>query len=229
MRTLGLIGGTSWVSTIDYYRIINTEVNRRLGGMNSAAIYMYSINYIELTPPADDAGWAPIGEKLTHIAQSLERAGADCMMICANTPHMVADTVQEGIRIPFIHIAEVTAAEILKTDIRKVGLLGTKFTMEKPFCTEKLCRAGITTIIPDDDDRLFVHDSIYNELGRGIFSPETKQRYLEIISRLTERDAEGIIFGCTEIPMLIKADECPVRSFDTMTIHAMAAVDFALG
>jgi len=229
MRTLGLIGGTSWVSTIDYYRIINSEINKRLGGMNSASIYMYSINYLELTPPIDESGWTRIGERLKDIAQNLERAGAECIMICANTPHLVADTVKAGITVPFIHIAEVTAEAILRTKVRHVALLGTKFTMERNFYTDKLSAAGISTIIPDEDDRSFIHNSIYNEMGKGIFSGETKQTYLKIISRLIDRGAEGIIFGCTEIPMLISAEDCPVPSFNTMMIHAMAAVEFALG
>ena len=229
MRTLGLIGGTSWVSTVDYYRIINSEVNRRLGGMSSAAMYMYSMDFRELAPPADDAGWAVIGERLSSIAQSLERAGAECIMICANSPHMVADTVQSRIGVPFIHIAKVTADAILKTSVRKVGLLGTRFTMERPFYTDTLTAAGITTMIPDDDDREFIHSSIYGDFSRGVFNAEAKQRFLEIISRLTDRGAEGVIFGCTEIPILIKAEECPVPSFNTLAIHAMAAVEFALG
>jgi aspartate racemase len=229
MRTLGLIGGTSWLSTIDYYRIINSEINRRLGGINSASIYMYSMNFIELTPPTDESGWTRIGERLQGIAHNLERAGADCIMICANTPHLVADTVKAGITVPFIHIAEVTAEAILRTDVRKVALLGTKFTMERTFYTDKLSAAGITTIIPDDDERMFIHNSIYNEMGKGIFSDETKQTYLKIIARQIERGAEGIIFGCTEIPMLIRPEDCPVPSFDTTMIHAMAAVEFALG
>lgn len=223
-----MIGGTSYVSTIDYYRIINAEVNRRLGGLNSAQILMYSINFKELTPPSGDAGWKPIGERLGGIARTLEASGADCLMICANTPHMVADTVRANIRVPFIHIAEVTAEAVVKTPIRRVGLLGTRFTMEKPFYTDKLRRAGVASIIPEDDDRTFIHDSIYNEFAHGIFKPATKEAYLQIISRLVERGAEGIIFACTEIPMLLRPEDCPVPCFDTTSIHAMAAVDFIL-
>lgn len=228
MKTLGLIGGTSWVSTVDYYKIINQQVNERLGGLNSAKIFLYSLNFEEFKPPTDPNQWVPIADFLSNIAQRLEKAGAECIVICANTPHMVADVVQKNIHIPLIHIAEATAAEIKKRQIKRVGLLGTKFTMEQNFFKEKLSRQQIETLIPEADDREFIHYSIFKEFGKGIFSPETKARYVTIIDKLIEQGAEGIIFGCTEIPMLIKQEDCSVPVFDTTVIHATAAVEFAL-
>ncbi len=228
MKTLGLIGGTSWVSTVDYYRIINQQINERLGGLNSAKVFLYSMNFEEFKPPADPNQWGPIGDFLSNIAQRLEIAGAECVVICANTPHLVADVVQRNIHIPLIHIAEVTAVEIKKQKIKRVGLLGTKFTMEQNFFKDKLSLQKIEVLIPDANDREFVHHCIFNELGKGIFRPETKARYITIIDKLIEQGAEGIIFGCTEIPMLIKQEDCSVPVFDTTVIHATAAVEFAL-
>ena len=228
MKTLGLIGGTSWVSTLDYYRIINQQTNERLGGLNSAKIFLYSLNFEEFKPPADPNQWGPIADALSSIAQRLEKAGADCIVICANTPHLVADVIQGNIHIPLIHIAEVTAKEIKKQGIQTVGLLGTKFTMEQNFFKDRLSRQLIKPLIPEADEREFIHYSIFNELGKGIFSPETKAKYISIIDKLIEQGAEGIIFGCTEIPMLIKPEDCSVPVFDTTLIHAKAAVEFAL-
>jgi len=228
MKILGLIGGTSWVSTIDYYRIINQQINDRLGGLNSAKIFLYSLNFEEFKPPADLSKWGPITDTLSKIAKQLESVGADCLIICANTPHMVADIVQQQIQIPLIHIGEVTAVEIKKQGLKKVGLLGTKFTMEQDFFKKKLSQQNIETIIPDRDQREFIHYSIFNELGKEIFTQSTKEKYLDIIHDLMKQGAEGIIFGCTEIPMLIKIEECSMPVFDTTMIHATAAVNFAL-
>ncbi len=229
MKTIGLIGGTSWVSTIEYYRIINQLTNERLGGLNSAKILLYSINFEEFKPPADPNGWGHVAETLAGIARRLEGAGADCLLLCANTPHMVADSVQKNIRIPLLHIAEMTAKEIVKQKISNVGLLGTKFTMELPFFKDKLSKYGIRASIPNDKDREFIHSSIYAELGKGIFTKETKEKYLEIIQDLKKDGAAGIIFGCTEIPMLLNQKDCDIPVFDTTAIHSRSAVDFALG
>jgi aspartate racemase len=228
MKTIGLIGGTSWVSTVEYYRIINQLTNARLGRLNSAKILLYSINFEEFKPPADPGAWGPVAETLTGIARRLETAGADCLLLCANTPHMAAESVRKNIRIPLLHIAEVTANEVVKKKLGTVGLLGTKFTMELPFFKEKLLKRNIQTIIPNDADREFIHASIYDELGKGIFSVETKKRYLQIIDELKTRDARGVILGCTEIPMLLKQSDCDLPVFDTTAIHSRAAVDFAL-
>ena len=223
-----MIGGMTWASTADYYRLLNEEVRKRLGKLNSAKILLYSFNFEEFKPPSDPAGWKKSGEILSGIAQKLEDAGADCIMICSNTPHMVADTVQQNISVPFIHIAEETAKEIARQNINTAGLLGTKFTMEQSFFRDRLEKFGIETLIPEEAERNFIHYTIFNELGIGIFSHETKEKYLEIIEDLKNKGAEGIIFGCTEIPMLIKEEESPLPVFDTLRIHAKAAVDFAL-
>jgi aspartate racemase len=228
MKTLGLIGGTSWVSTVDYYRIINQQINQRRGGLNSAKIFLYSLNFEECKPPADLSQWKAIADFLADIAQRLEKAGAECLVICANTPHLVADDVQRKIHIPLIHIAEVTAGEIKKRGMKRVGLLGTKFTMEQDFFKDKLTQQKIETMIPDANDREFIHHSIFNEFGQGIFAAETKAKFMSIIEKLVEEGAQGIVFGCTEISSLIKPEECPVPVFDTTVIHATAAVEFAL-
>ena len=229
MKTIGLIGGTSWISTIEYYRIINQLTNERLGGLNSAKILLYSINFEEFKPPADPNGWGPVADMLTGIARRLENAGADCLLLCANTPHMAADSVQKKIRIPLLHIAEMTAREVVKQKLTTVGLLGTKFTMELPFFKNKLSNSNIQTLIPNDADREFIHASIYAELGKGVFAVETKKRYLQIIEELKTRGARGVVFGCTEIPMLLHQSDCDIPVFDTTAIHSRSAVDFALG
>lgn len=229
MKTLGLIGGTTWHSTVDYYRAINERVNARLGGLHSAKLILWSVDFDEMQPPHDEAGWTRIGHKFQEIARSLQSAGADALVLCANTPHLLADVITAELRIPLIHIAEATARAIVEKKIDKVGLLGTKFTMEKPFYKERLAKAGVEAIVPDDDDRAFVHRSIFEELGHGVLRDETKARYLALIDRLVQRGARGVILGCTEIPMLLKAGDCAVPLFDTTAIHAQAAVDFALG
>lgn len=229
MKTIGLIGGTSWVSTADYYKFINQFTNERLGGVNAATIILYSVNFQEFKALADANNWDQVGEWFSDIAKRLEQAGADCILLCSNTSHIVADTVQKIIRIPLIHIADETAKEIAAQKFKTVSLLGTKFTMEHSFFKERLSKHGIQAIIPDTDERDFIHASIFAELGKGIFKDETKKRYLETIENLQRKGAEGTIFGCTEIPLLIKQSECSTPVFDTTMIHAKAAVEFALG
>ena len=228
MKTLGLIGGTSWVSTIDYYRIINQQINDRLGGLNAARLILYSLNYEEFKPPPDPKDWGPTAEGLATIAKKLEVAGAECIILCANTPHMAADFIQENIAIPLIHIAEETSKEIARHRLNKVGLIGTRFTMEQSFFTEKLSKNGISTLIPGNEERDYIHSTIFNELAKGIFSDEIKNNYLQIMEGLMQKGAEGIILGCTEIPMLLKPGDYAMKTFDTTLIHATAAVDFAL-
>ena len=228
MKTIGLIGGTSWISTIEYYRIINQQVNERLGGINSAKILLYSINFEDMQPPVDWDGWISIGTMLSGIAKNLEAAGADCILLCSNTPHIVADLVQEKIQVPLINIVKETSKAIAARGYKKVALLGTKITMERPFFKEQLLKSNIIPLIPGEAEREFIHSSIYNEFGKGIFSEETKTKYLDIIEDLKKQGAEGVIFGCTEIPLLVKQEECPLPIFDTTWIHATAAVDFAL-
>lgn len=229
MKTLGLIGGTSWLSTIDYYRLINQMIAKRLGGLNSAQIYMYSLNLSQLSQMSAAGDWAGVAAWLSSEARKLEQAGAQALLICANTPHKVADQVQAAIGIPLIHIADATAAELRKLGLSQVGLLGTRFTMEDDFIKGRLGHNGITCIIPDEPERTFVHDSIYQELGRGVFSTPTKERYKKIIGQLAARGAQGVILGCTEIPILIKPEDAPVPLIDTTVVHARAAVEFVLG
>jgi len=228
MKTLGLIGGTSWVSTIDYYKIINQQINQRLGGLNAARLILYSMNYEEFQPPSDPKDWGPTSQGLSGIAKKLEAVGAECIILCANTPHMAADVIQEQIKIPLIHIAEVTAKEVAKQNISKVGLLGTRFTMEQSFFKDKLSKYSIETLIPGEEERQFIHNTIFNELGRGGFTKEIKKEYLKIMERLIQKGVEGIILGCTEIPMLIQPGDINIKTFDTTLIHATAAVHFAL-
>jgi aspartate racemase len=228
MRTLGLIGGTTWHSTVDYYRTINQLVNARLGGLHSARLLLASVDFQEFQPAHDPAGWTRIADGFVDLAKRLAHAGADCLVLCANTPHLLADVIAPQIPVPLIHIAEATGRAIQAKQMRKIALLGTKFTMEHGFFQERLARAGIETLVPGDDDRAFIHRSIFEELGHGVFTAETRAAYLAVIDRLHARGAEGVILGCTEIPMLIKPEDCPIPSFDTTVIHATAAVDFAL-
>jgi aspartate racemase len=229
MKIIGLIGGISWVSTIDYYKIINQTINTRLGGLNFAKCIIYSFNYADIKKNNDANDWPSTLGMLTEACQHLERSGASAIILCANTMHYVADELAKRLTIPLIHIATVTAREIKKENIKKVGLLGTKFTMELDFFTKKLSEQSIETIIPAETDRAFVHTTIFEELGRGIINDKTKERYISIIQKLVEQGAEGIILGCTEIPMIIKQADVSVPTFDTTLIHANAAVDFSLG
>jgi aspartate racemase len=228
MKTIGLIGGTSWVSTADYYRIINELTTEHLGGINSAHIIMYSVNFTDFKALVDAGEWDKFNSEVTLRAQKLEQAGADCILLCANTMHMAADTVQQNTNIPLLHIAEVTAQDIVRKKLKKVGLLGTRFTMEKDFFKDRLKKYGIETIIPGLEAREFMHAAIFDEMGIGIFNPATKARYLQEINKLLDAGAEGIIFGCTEIPLLIPAAECSFPVFDTLELHSKSAVEFAL-
>lgn len=229
MKTIGLIGGTSWISTIDYYRNINQQINDLLGGLNSAKILLYSLNFEEFKPPAELKDWFQPSTMLPGIAKNLERAGADCIVLCANTPHIAADIIQQNIKVPLIHIGEATANEILNHRIKKVAFLGTKITMEENFIKDKLVQKQIEVLIPAANDRQFIHDAVFNEMGKGIFSIETKNRFISIINGLIGQGAEGVILGCTEFPHLIKREDCGVPLFDTTVIHTNAVVKFALG
>ncbi len=208
--------------------MINQGVNAVLGGNNAAQLYLYSVNYQEFRSYNDNRQW-PIAEGiLCDTARKLESIGAECIVICANTLHRSAKTIQAAVKIPVIHIAEVVAVEINKKDIKKVALLGTKGTMEEPFFKNILNAHGIEALIPDAEDRDFIHYTIFEELGKEIFTAETKQRYLNIINQLVAQGAQGVILGCTEIPLLIRPEECPVPAFDTLELHVKAAVEFAL-
>jgi aspartate racemase len=229
VKTLGLIGGTTWHSTVEYYRGINERVHAKLGGVSSARLILYSVNFEEFKPPTDSAGWTRIAADFAGIAKRLETAGAACIVICANTPHKIANEIQREIGIPILHIADATGDAIAAAEFSKVGLLGTRPTMEGDFIKGKLAARGITTLIPDERARSFMHASILEELGRGIFTAQTRARYLDIIMEMEAQGAQGIILGCTEIPLLIKKEDCQLPLFDTGKLHVAAAVAFALG
>jgi aspartate racemase len=224
-----LVGGTGWVSSVDYYRLINRGINEDLGGHEFARCILYSINFgdvVVLNERNDNEG---IYALIKDAAEKVIRVGAEGIVLCANTIHKFADRLQEEIEAPIIHIAEATAAEINTVGLSKVGLLGTKYTMEEDFYTSKLETANIQTVVPETDDRKFINQVIYNELLKEIFKEESKNRFLEIMKKLKGRGAEGIILGCTEIPLIIKDDDFDLPLFNTTEIHARAAVDFALG
>jgi aspartate racemase len=228
MKTLGLIGGLSWYSTTVYYKTINQLTNQRLGNSHSAKLILFSVDFEEFRLLQNKGDWEAVQKMLSGIAIQLEKSGADCIVMCTNTPHLVADTIRQKIKIPLLHIAEETAKEIVNQKINKVGLLGTKFTMENSFFKDRLSVFGIETIVPDEADRDFIHASIFNELTRGLFKDETKNKFLDIINKLKTREANGVVFGCTEFSILISPTDCSIPIFDTTAIHSKAAVDFSL-
>lgn len=229
MKTLGLAGGTTWLSTVDYYRYINEGINKKTGGEEFARCIIYSFNFSDLRKFTQANDWDSVLREVSKACKNLEHSGADAIVLCANTLHYIADELKPKLNIPLIHIAEATATEIKKHNLNKAALLGTKFTMEFDFIKSKLAEKHIETIIPHDAEREFIHHTIYNELAYNVFKPETKARYINIISKLAEQGAQGVILGCTEIPLLIKQDDLNIPAFDTTKIHADAAVDFALG
>jgi len=229
MRKIGLIGGISWVSTSDYYTLINKGINEKLGGLNFSECLIYSFNYADIKKNNDANDWDSTFNMLLKAAEVLKSGGAEAILLCANTMHLIADRLQQAIDIPLIHIAVETAIEIEKKQLKKVGLLGTKFTMELDFFKDKLAEKGIETIIPVSEEvKDFIHYTIFEQLGRGIVTEETKKRYLEIANELIKNGAEGIILGCTEIPLVIKEGDLNVPIFDTTLIHTQAAINFQL-
>ncbi len=227
MKTIGLIGGTTWLSTIDYYRVINQEENRQLGDLHSAKLLLYSIDFDEFRTLADAGEWQKVAEWFAGIAQQLQTAGAEAIVLCAGTLHLIATELQL-VQIPIIHIADATVSELRSQAISKTALLGTKFTMEAAFFKDILSQQGIEVMIPDAGERQFIHQTIFDELDRGLVLEATKVRYLAIIQNLIAKGAEAVILGCTEIPLLIKPADCTIPVFDTMLIHARAAARFAL-
>jgi aspartate racemase len=228
MKTIGLVGGLSWISTQDYYRHINQITNNRLGGDEAAELILYSVNFADIKKLTLAGDWDGITRIITKAALTLQNAGADCIMLGANTMHKIADEVQAALGIPLIHIAEATARAIQQKELNKVALLGTQYTMRLDFYKNKLQAAGIETMIPDDDGIDVVNTAIYEEMGKGIFLPKTKQRFIDIIEQLAANGAQGVILGCTEIPMLLKQEDVSIPIFDTAFIHSEAAVDFAV-
>jgi aspartate racemase len=228
MKTIGLIGGMTYVSTQDYYRMLNELVNGRKGGSEAAEIIIYSVNFGVIKKLTEAGDWVSIAKIVCEIAQTLENAGAGCIMIGANTMHKIADEIQSSVHIPVIHIADAVAEEIKSKNLNTVALLGTKYTMQLDFYKKRLSSKGIKVIIPGDEDIEYINYTIYSEFSRNIFTKEAKDRYLAIINQLHADGAEGIILGCTEIPVLIKQTDCIVPLFDTARIHSEAAVKFAL-
>ena len=230
MKRIGLIGGMSWESSIEYYRIINQQIREALGGVHSARSVMVSVDFGEIEKLQVEGKWDEATQIMVRCAKDLEGAGADFVLICTNTMHLMAKEVQEGIDIPLLHIADATARAIQKAGLQSVGLLGTRFTMEKDFYRGRLkTDHGLRVIIPDDDGRELVHRVIYDELVQGKIVQESREGYRAVIQSLLDAGAEGIILGCTEIGLLVKQDDVPLPVFDTMEIHALAAVDAALG
>jgi len=228
MKRIGLIGGTTWLSTIDYYRIINQEVNRELGGLHSAMLLLYSIDFDEFKTLADAGEWQKATEWFAGIVKQLQTAGAEAIVLCAGTLHMIANKLGQLVQIPIIHIADATVSELRSHNIRKTVLLGTKFTMEAEFFKDAFSQQGIEVMIPDEGERQFIHQTIFDELDRGLLLEATKVRYLAIIQHLIAKGAEAVILGCTELPLLIKPEDCTIPVFDTMLIHAKAAAKFSL-
>jgi len=228
VKTIGLIGGTSWVSTLEYYRIINQQINKRLGGTNSAKCLIHSFNFNEILEYQRKKDNVSIYYLILKAAEGLVKSGAEGLVLCANTMHRYASQLQQNINIPLIHIAEATAKQINASGIDKVGLLGTGITMELDFYKETLKSHGITTLAPHKEGRTYVNDKIFNELVYDQFLPETKTGFLKIINEMGQEGAGGIILGCTEIPLLINQKDTRLTLFDTLEIHAHAAVEFSL-
>ncbi len=229
MKTIGLIGGLSWESSIEYYRIINQETQKRLGGLHSAKCLMHSFDFAEIESLQEAGDWEAATERMIAAARSLEAAGADCIVICSNTMHRMADNVAAAVDRPLIHIADATAEVILADRLGTVGLLGTRYTMEQDFYKGRMAdRFGLHVRIPDVEGRDIVHRIIYEELVRGLIKSESRALYQAVIEKLQKDGAEAVILGCTEIGLLIKPEDCPIPSYDTTCLHALAAVEWAL-
>ena len=228
MKTIGMIGGTGWPSTLEYYRIINQETNRRLGGLNSAKIFLSSFNYAEIDALNKTENHAGVYKLVLDAAQRLKKSSVDFLILCANTLHQYADELEKETGLNIVHIADATAKEIKRKNLTMIGLLGTRFTMEMDFYTKRLEKAGIESLVPPKPEREFIHNAIMNELLKEEFKKETKEKFLNIISELEHSGAQGIVLGCTEIPLLITQKDSHLPVFNTLEIHAKAAVDFAL-
>lgn len=229
MKTMGLIGGTSWESSIEYYRIINEVVKEKLGGLHSSKCLMYSFDFQEIVELMQAGEWEKISGLMQEAARVLKDAGADFIVICSNTMHRAAPDIEKNVGIPVHHIADAAAQVIMKMGLKKVGLLGTKYAMEGEFYRKRLQdRFGLEAIIPDENERCTVNRIIFDELCAGVIKPSSKEIFKDIINGLIGNGAEGIILGCTEIPLLIKQEDVSIPIFDTMTIHAVSAVELAI-
>ena len=228
LKTIGLIGGMSWESTVTYYKIINETVKEKLGRLHSAKCILYSVDFQEIEECQANGNWEKSGEILGEAAYNLEKAGADFIVICTNTMHKVVNQIKEKISIPILHIAEMTAEKILEKGLKNIALLGTKYTMEQDFYKSKLIEKGINVIIPDKNDIETINEVIYDELCLGSINFNSKKKFLEIVDKLRSKGAEGIILGCTEIGLLIKNEDTDVPLFDTAIIHAEQAAMYSI-
>lgn len=228
LKTIGLIGGMSWESTVTYYKIINETVKEKLGGLHSAKCILYSVDFQEIEECQANGNWEKSGEILGEAAYNLEKAGADFIVICTNTMHKVVNQIKEKISVPILHIAEMTAEKILEKGLKNIALLGTKYTMEQDFYKSKLIEKGINVIIPDKNDIEIINEVIYDELCLGTINSDSKKKFLEIVDKLRSKGAEGIILGCTEIGLLIKNEDTDVPLFDTAIIHAEQAAMYSI-
>jgi len=229
MKTIGLLGGMSWESSLEYYRIINEEIKIRLSGLHSAKVILNSVDFAEIEALQSKGDWNSIGEHLAQDAVNIEKAGADFLLICTNTMHKVMPIIESKINIPILHIADATAEVMKKDGIKTVGLLGTAFTMEQDFYKDRLSeKFGLNVITPDTPDRQIIHNVIYKELCLGIIKDSSKNEYLRIIDKLKEKGAEAVILGCTEIGILIRQTDTDMKLYDTTLIHARKAIEYAL-
>ncbi len=229
MKTIGMIGGMSWESSVEYYRIINETIRDRLGGVHSAKSVLVSVDFAEIEALQKQGRWEEATQAMVAAARQVEAGGADCVLICANTMHKMAAEVQASIRIPLLHIIDATAEVVKAAGLHKLGLLGTRYTMEEDFYRGRLIeKHGLQVVTPNADDRTIIHNVIYEELVAGKIDPASKAEYLRIMDGLAQQGVEGIILGCTEIGMLVKQADSPLPLFDTARLHALAAVKYAL-
>lgn len=229
MKTIGLLGGMSWESSADYYRIVNERVRELRGGLHSAPCVLYSVDFAPIERMQVEGRWDDAADVLLEAGQALQRAGADFVVLCTNTMHKVAGVLERELDIPLLHLADATAAEVISRDVRRVGLLATGFTMTQDFYTGRLAAHGLDVIVPEQEDREQVHRIIYEELVVGVVSDVSRQAYRDVIGRLVDNGAEGVICGCTEIELLVGPQDSAVPVFPTTRLHAELAVDYALG
>ena len=229
MKTIGMIGGMSWESSLEYYRIMNQAVKEKLGGFHSAQCILYSVDFDDVEKLQHQGDWESLTRLMIEAAQRVKKAGADFLVICTNTMHKMADEVQRAIQIPLLHIADVTAGAVKANRQSRVGLLGTKFTMEQDFYKGRLKEMhGLDVLIPEDKERQVIHDILYNELCLGEIKELSREKFQSIIQNLVKRGAQGVILGCTEIPLIVRQEDYEIPLYDTTALHAQAAVDFAL-
>ena len=229
MRRIGLLGGMSWESSAEYYRLLNVLVRERLGGLASAECLLYSVNFAEIEAMQVEGRWEDAGTRLAEAARSLEAGGADLVLLCTNTMHKVADVVAGAVAVPLLHLGDTTADAVRRAGHSTVGLLGTAFTMEQDFYRDRLASHGLTVLVPDAEDRALVHRVIYEELCLGVVRPESRAAYVSVVERLAEAGAEGVALGCTEIELLIGQGDVDLPVFPTTRLHVEAALDLALG